>query len=145
MMHIMRAVLVPVFLALILSGCSGIQATGGEASMAKAAIQVATLRTISKSESITQEEVLQKIEVARAALDGDQLVTLNDLAAQVVNTDEWERLDPLDRGYITMLFNSIQAESGAGVDHVLGPEDRERLSTVLDWIEEAAAYAVDDG
>lgn len=130
-------------MAMLLTACSGIQIDRDEQSLERATIQVATLRVVSNSDSITAADVVDRVETARSILDGEQLVSLDDIAAAVVTTDEWQRLDPIDRSYLALLFRSIQDEAETGVDHVLGPGDRERLSIVLDWIEEAASHAVD--
>lgn len=133
-----------VMAAMLLAGCSGIQLNPDEASLERATIQVATIKVITESESITKAEVLERVETARFILDGDQMISLDDLATQVVSTAEWQALDPVDRSYLAVLFQSIETEA-AGVGHVLSEEDRQTLTILLDWIEEAAKHAVDDG
>lgn len=111
--------------------------------MERATIQVATMRVISNSDSIDKHEVIERVERARSILDGGKMISLSTLADQVVTTDEWQALDPIDQSYLALLFNQIQANS-AGVDHILNAEDRQTIATLLSWVEEAAQFVVED-
>lgn len=130
-------ILIVVLFALLMTGCATLQNGDYRAQLP---VQYATMKLIEESDSINSEGVIAAVNRTRSLMEVDAELELGFLADNVRSSIDWQSLAPSDRLLINALISEIEAALDRRYD-IEGqlPEDAKiRLSTLLDYIEEAA-------
>ena len=127
-----------ILIALVgLAGCAALLSENED--RGRLAVQYATLKVIDGQQS-RADRVQVWVSDAQSYVDASEEVTIDRLDEEVRERVRWERLDAADQLLIDrILTNSrerLEAELSGGL---LDEPERQRLGTVLEWIEEAAA------
>lgn len=125
--------------ALYLSGCV---TSGTSDSSGKFIVQYSTLKLIEQSEQFTGPGVLETVADIRARVVNDEEVRYVDLRPRLMEQLRYDTLAPSDQLLLMELFDRLMGDVEVGMDiEFIGDEDRVRISTFLDWVEQAARMA----
>lgn len=127
-----------VFLMLLMTGCAAVDL---QESSARVPVQYATLKVIEDSDSIAARDVLQHTERVRRVVVNDAEINVTKLVDNTIELIGIDSFEASDRLLLLILFNNIQqAVIDVRPDMPLG-EQKIRLLTLLDWIDQAARLA----
>lgn len=132
-------------LVLFLIGCTttDIDLSGTKA---KLPIQYATLKLIETSDSISAQDVIDRVQNVREFVGEDQVIDVSDLVNEVIQHVDWGSLDAADKLLVqTVIDVAAEQLSDAGVlvnDAGQPITTLVQLMTVLDWVEQAAVMAL---
>ncbi len=127
-----------VCLMLLMTGCAAVDL---QESSARVPVQYATLKVIEDSDSIAARDVLQHTERVRQVVVNDAEINVTQLVDNTINLIGIDSFEASDRMLLLILFNNIQqAVIDVRPDMPLG-EQKIRLLTLLDWIDQAARLA----
>lgn len=130
-------------LMLLMTGCAAVDL---QESSARVPVQYATLKVIEDSDSIAARDVLQHTERVRQVIvshvaETNTEINVTRLVEETISRIGLDSLDASDRLLLMILFNNIeQAVIDVRPDMPLG-EQKIRLLTLLDWIDQAARLA----
>lgn len=118
------------------AGCAAL--SGVDDGSKRLAVFYATAKVIDGDQT-KAGRIVDLIQEAREYVSGDPEVTISALYEGVVERVNWAALDPADQIIIEAILLEakarLQEEIGVGL---LSPEQRVKVSTVLNWIEAAA-------
>lgn len=148
-MRLTRLVVPVLFALLALTGCgtlSGVSDTLAENQTgAKIAVQYATLKTIEESRSIEATDVQEHVARVRDKVLTDDSIALSRLRSEVRASIDFNGLTASDRLLLVTLLDVIESSVGEvtapEVSSPLNEEQRVRVLTLLDWVEQAARMA----
>lgn len=127
-----------VCLMLLMTGCAAVDL---QESSARVPVQYATLKVIEDSDSIAARDVLQHTERVRQVVVNDAEINVIQLVDNTIDLIDIDSFEASDRLLLLILFNNIQqAVIDVRPDMPLG-EQKIRLLTLLDWIDQAARLA----
>lgn len=122
-------------LMLMMTGCAAIDV--GESGY-RVPVQFATMKVIEDSQTITARSVLEHTNRVRGIITTEDQINITTLVDNTIDLIGLENLDASDRLLLTILFNNIeQAVADVRPDIPL-EQQRLRLLTLLDWIDDAA-------
>lgn len=122
-------------LMLMMTGCAAIDVAG---SRYRVPVQFATMKVIEDSQTITARSVLAHTNRVRGIITTEDQINITTLVDNTIDLIGLENLDASDRLLLTILFNNIeQAVADVRPDIPL-EQQRLRLLTLLDWIDDAA-------
>lgn len=122
--------------AMSLSGCAGMLENAGST---KLPVQYATLKVIEDSDSITGQDVVERVEELRTLVEDNATISIDRLVAEVRGPIDFDALAPSDRLLVEALISQI--EYAARDIDLVGEARQVKLLTLLDWVEQAAGYA----
>lgn len=127
-----------VCLMLLMTGCAAVDL---QESSARVPVQYATLKVIEDSDSIAARDVLQHTKRVRRVVVNDAEINVTQLVDNTIDLIGIDSFEASDRLLLLILFNNIQqAVIDVRPDMPL-QEQRVRLLTLLDWIDQAARLA----
>lgn len=127
-----------VCLMMLMTGCAAVDL---QESSARVPVQYATLKVIEDSDSIAARDVLQHTERVRQVVVNDAEINISQLVDNTIDLIGIDSFEASDRLLLMILFNNIQqAVIDVRPDMPL-QEQRVRLLTLLDWIDQAARLA----
>jgi hypothetical protein len=103
------------------------------------ATKYATLKVIEETD-VTAEQVRERVEAIRLIVEADTQVAVHNLAQQVRQSINWDKLDAADQ----LLLDAVLMEAELRLVEVVGDgllddQGKVAVGVLLDWIEEAAA------
>jgi hypothetical protein len=123
---------------MLMTGCAAVDL---QESSARVPVQYATLKVIEDSDSIAARDVLQHTERVRQVVVNDAEINISQLVDNTIDLIGIDSFEASDRLLLMILFNNIQqAVIDVRPDMPL-QEQRVRLLTLLDWIDQAARLA----
>lgn len=127
-----------VCLMLLMTGCAAVDL---QESSARVPVQYATLKVIEDSDSIAARDVLQHTERVRRVVVNNAEINITQLVdntMELIGIDSFEASDQL---LLMILFNNIQQAVNDVRPGMPLQEQRVRLLTLLEWIDQAARLA----
>lgn len=134
------AVLLFTLFFLSVSGCAVLETVENSPTVSKLAVQQATLRVV--GEDIERaERAIFLVDDVRTMVMLD-MVTIGLLDESIRLQIDWRSMPLADAQLLTMLLDELRDRLEVRIGQgVLNPEDKASISTVLDWIEDAAKMA----
>ncbi len=127
-----------VCLMLLMTGCAAVEL---QESSARVPVQYATLKVIEDSDSIAARDVLQHTERVRQVVVNDAEINVTQLVDNTIELIGIDSFEASDRLLLLILFNNIQQAVNDVRPGMPLQEQRVRLLTLLDWIDQAARLA----
>lgn len=125
-------------LALVMTGCAALESVS---SGSRVPVQYATLKVIEDSSTITGRDVLMHTQRVRQLVSGNAELNLSSLLESTVERINLDSFDASDRLLLMILLNNIEQALSDVHPDMPPDQQRIRLFTLLDWIDQAARLA----